>query len=86
LQKDFKAEPHLPGGKDKEGLGLENATLKWNAVVDVEKQKDQAKTKIGVLSTSASSDIPYPTSSNDEVETAATSYVETAASDSGSLL
>ncbi|KIJ93501.1 hypothetical protein K443DRAFT_684502 [Laccaria amethystina LaAM-08-1] len=38
------------------------------------------------LNPNASSDIPYPTSSNDDVETAATSYVETAASDSGSLL
>ncbi|KIJ96209.1 hypothetical protein K443DRAFT_294293 [Laccaria amethystina LaAM-08-1] len=34
----------------------------------------------------ASSDIPYPTSSNDDVEAMATSYVETAASDSRSLL
>jgi ABC-type protease/lipase transport system fused ATPase/permease subunit len=67
-------------------LGLENATLKWKEVVDVEKQKEQGKTKIGVLSPSASSDIPYPTSSNDDVEAVATSYVETAASDSGSLL
>jgi len=33
-------EPHLPGGEDEEGLRLENATLKWNEVVDVEKQKE----------------------------------------------
>ncbi|KIJ91364.1 hypothetical protein K443DRAFT_686123 [Laccaria amethystina LaAM-08-1] len=55
---------------------LEDATLKWKEVVDVEKQKEQGKTKIGVLSPSASSDIPYPTSSNDDVETAATSYTD----------
>ena len=34
-------EPHLPGGEDGEGLGLENATLKWNEVIDVEKQKER---------------------------------------------
>ena len=79
-------EPHLPGGEDEEGLGLENATLKWNEVVDVEKQAEQDKTKNGVLSPRASSDVPSPTSSNDDVETVATSDVETAASDSGSLL
>jgi len=71
--------PHLPGGEDEEGLGLENATLKWNEVVDVEKQKEWDKTKNGVLSPSASSDIPSITFSNDDVETAA-------ASDTGSLL
>ena len=78
--------PHLPGGEDEEGLGLENATLKWNEVVDVEKQKERDKAKNGVLSASASSDIPSITFSNDDVETAAASDVETAASDSGSLL
>jgi hypothetical protein len=78
-------EPHLPGGEDEEGLGLENATLKWNEVVD-EKQQEQDKTKNGVLSPSASSGIPSPTSSDEDVETAATSDVETAASDAGSLL
>ena len=75
-------EPYLPGGEDEEGLGLENATLKWNEVVDVEKQEKQDKKKNGVLGLSASS----PTSSNDDVESVATSDVETAASDSGSLL
>ena len=75
-------EPHLPGGDDEEGLGLENATLKWNEVVDVEKQEEQDKKKNGVFGPSTSS----PTSSNDDVETVATSDVETAASDSGSLL
>ena len=76
-------EPHLPGGDDEEGLGLENATLKWNEVVDAEKPDEHDKTKKNeVLSSSASS----PTSSNDDVETVATSDVETTASDSGSLL
>ena len=75
-------EPYLPGGEDEEGLGLENATLKWNEVVDAEKEKEQDKTKNGVFGASASS----PTSSNDDVDTAATSDVETAASDSESLL
>ena len=77
-------ELYLPGGEEEEGLGLENATLKWNEVVDVEKQKEEDKTKNGVLNPSTSSDIPSP--SNDDVEAAATSDVETAASDSGSLL
>ena len=86
LQKDLKAELHLPGGEDEEGLGLENVTLKWNEVVDVEKQTEQDKTKNGVLSPTPSSDIPTLTSSNDDVEAAARSDVETAASDSGSLL
>ena len=36
-----------------EGLGLENATLKWNEVVGVEKQKERDKTKNGVLCPSA---------------------------------
>jgi hypothetical protein len=54
-QKDLKAEPHLAGGEDGKGFGLENATLKWNEVDDVEKQKDQDKTKNGVLSPNASS-------------------------------
>ena len=67
--------------KDEDSLGLENATLKWNEAVDAEKRD---KTRNGVLSRSASSDIT--TSSNDDVETAATSDVETAATDSGSLL
>ena len=75
-------EPYLPGGEDEEGLGLENATLKWNEVVDVEKQEEQDKKKNGVFGPSTSS----PTSSNDDVETVATSDVETAASDSESLL
>ena len=78
-------EPYLPGGDDEEGLGLDNATLKWNEVVDVEKQEEQDK-KNGVLSPSASSDVPSPTSSTDDVETVATSDVATSASDSGSLL
>ena len=43
-------------------------------------------TKNGVLSSRASSDIPSRTSSIDDVEAAARSDVETAASDSGSLL
>ncbi|KIJ91359.1 hypothetical protein K443DRAFT_14463 [Laccaria amethystina LaAM-08-1] len=86
LQKDLKTEPHLPDGEDQEGLGLENATLKWNEVVDAEKQKEQDKMKNEVLSPGASSDIPSPTSSNDDVEAAATSDVETGVSDSGSLL
>ena len=82
LKYSNSTEPHLPGGDDEEGLGLENATLKWNEVVDAEKQKEQDKTKNGVFGASASS----PTSSNDDVDTAATSDVETAASDSESLL
>ena len=77
--------PHLPGGEDEDGLGLENATLKRNEVVDAEKQKEQDKTQNGLLSPSASSDIPSPTSYNDDVDAAATSNVETAPSDSGSL-
>ena len=85
MQKDLKAEPHLPGGEDEEGLGLENATLKWNEVVHVEKREEQDKAKNGVLSPSASSDIPSPTSSNDDVETVAASDVGTGASDSESL-
>ena len=86
LKYSNSTEPHLPGGEDEDGLGLENATLKWNEVVDVEKQNEQDKKKNGVLSQSTSSDVPSPTSSNDDVETAASSDVETAASDSGSLL
>ena len=86
LGKDLKAEPHIPGEEDEEGLRLENATLKRNEVIDVERREEQDKTKNGVLSPSASSDIPNPTSSNDNVEAAARSDVETAASDSGSLL
>ena len=82
LKSSNSTESHLPGGEDEEGLGLENATLKWNEVVDVEKQEEQDKKKNGVFGPSASS----PTSSNDDVETAANSDVETAASDSGSLL
>ena len=39
LQKDLKAEPHLPVREDEEGLGLENASLQWNEVVGVEKQE-----------------------------------------------
>ena len=54
LQKDLKAEPLLPGGEDKEGLGLENATLKWNEVVHVEKREEQNKAKNGVLGPSPS--------------------------------
>lgn len=54
LQKDLKAKPHLTGGEDEEGLGPENA-------IDAEKQKEQDKSKNGVLSPSASSDIPSPT-------------------------
>ena len=65
-------------------MGLETATLKWNEVVDVEKQKERDKN--GLLSPSASSDIPSPTSSNDDVEAVAASSVETAASDIGLLL
>ena len=86
MQKDLKADTHIPGGEDEEGLGLENATLKRNEVVDVEKQKEQDKSKNGVLSPSASSDIPSSASSNDNVGAAARSDVETAASDSRLLL
>ena len=69
-------EPHLPGRDDEEGLGLENATLKWNEVADAEKQDEHDKTrKNEVLSSSGSS----PTSSNDDVVTVATSDVETTA-------
>ncbi|KIJ90780.1 hypothetical protein K443DRAFT_14955 [Laccaria amethystina LaAM-08-1] len=53
-QKDLKAEPHLAGGEDGKGFGLENATLKWNEVDDRVKSSDDD--------------------------------IETAASDSGSLL
>ena len=49
LQKNLKAERHLPGGEDEEGSGLEHATVKWNENVGVEKQKEQDKTKNGVL-------------------------------------
>ena len=67
----MKAVLHLPGGEDEEGLGLENATLQWNEVVHVEKREEQDKAKNGVLGPSTSSDIPSPTSSNDDVEAAA---------------
>ena len=67
LQRDLKAETHIPGGEDEEGLGLENATLKWNKVVHVEKREEQDKAKNGVLGPSTSSDIPTPTASNDDV-------------------
>lgn len=40
LKKDY-SEPHLPGYS--EGLGLDNATLKWNEVSE-SPMKDQAKT------------------------------------------
>ena len=66
-------------------MGLEKATLKWNEVVDVETQKEQDRTKNGVLSLSGSSDIPSSASSKD-VKTAGRSEVETASSDSGLLL
>ena len=82
----MKAVLHLPGGEDEEGLGLENATLKWNEVVHVEKREEQDKAKNGVLGPSTSSDIPTPTASNDDVKIVATSDFETAASDSGSTL
>ena len=55
--------------EDGKGLGLENATLKWNEV-DVEKQTEQDKSKNAVLSPSALRDIPSSTSSNDVVEAA----------------
>ena len=64
LQKDLKAEPHLPSREDEGGLGLENASLQWKEVVGVEKQD---KTKNGVLSPSALRAIPSPTSSDDVV-------------------
>ena len=67
----MKAEPRLPVAEDKEGLGLEHATLKWNEVVHVEKREEQDKAKNGVLGPSASSDIPSPMSSDDDVEDAA---------------
>ena len=54
MQKDLKAEPLLPGEEDKEGLGLESATLKWNEVVHVEKREEQDKAKNGVLGPSPS--------------------------------
>ena len=63
----LKAGTHIPGGEDEEGLGLENATLKWSEVVDAEKQKEQDKTKSGVLGPSGSSDIPSPASSSENV-------------------
>ena len=62
-------------------FGLENATVKWCAVVDVEKQTENA-----VLSPTALRDIPSSTSSDDVVEAAARSDVETGASDSGSMV
>ena len=40
MHKDSKAEHHLPARADEEGSGLENATLKWNVVVGVEKQEE----------------------------------------------
>ena len=66
-------------------MWLEIATPKWNEVIDAEKRKEQGKSKNGILSPSASSDIPSPTSSNDDVEVGTTTDVETTAIDSGSL-
>lgn len=45
-------EPYLPGA-DYEGLGLENATLRWNAVPET---KDEDKTKVSDVSTPSGDD------------------------------
>ena len=35
MQKDLKADTHIPGGEDEEGLGLENATLSPSMSSDI---------------------------------------------------
>jgi ABC-type multidrug transport system fused ATPase/permease subunit len=54
LKKDH-SQPHLPGSHD-EGLGLENASFKWNEVTENPEEK-------------AVDSPPSPTSSNDETGT-----------------
>lgn len=74
LKKDY-SEPHLPGAHD-EGLGLENASFKWNEVTE----NTEAKGK-GTNGTADSS--PRP-SSTDETETIVDDNVsERSGSDSG---
>lgn len=57
LKKDY-SQPHLPGSDD-EGLGLENASFKWNEVTENPEQKDGK----------AVESPPSPTASNDETGT-----------------
>ena len=62
LKKDY-SEPHLFGGDDSEGLGLECATLQWNEVVEVmEKGKQLSQNK-------SSSSSPTSSLETDEVST-----------------
>ncbi|KAF8153792.1 multidrug resistance-associated ABC transporter [Crassisporium funariophilum] len=53
LKKDH-SEPHLPGGDD-EGLGFDNASFKWNEVVDVKEKNEDVKK--GKTSSPTSSEI-----------------------------
>ncbi|KIM37758.1 hypothetical protein M413DRAFT_448273 [Hebeloma cylindrosporum] len=55
LKKDY-SQPHLPGAED-DGLGLENATFKWNEVTEhVDRDTDKGKSNSGPLSPTESSE------------------------------
>ncbi|KAF8890917.1 multidrug resistance-associated ABC transporter [Infundibulicybe gibba] len=61
-----RTTPHLPGGSDEEGLGLANASFKWNEVEEKadNKGKDKDKTAsrpLSNFSTDSSTDVGSPT-------------------------
>ena len=60
--KKSRAEPLLSGAD--EGLGLENATLKWNEVTEVVDPKDAKKDKKGKRNSSSGSVSPSGSSDN----------------------
>ncbi|KAF8890914.1 multidrug resistance-associated ABC transporter [Infundibulicybe gibba] len=62
-----RTTPHLPGGSDEEGLGLANASFKWNEVEEA-KADDQGKDKdktpsrpLSTLSIDSATDVSSPT-------------------------
>jgi ABC-type transport system involved in cytochrome bd biosynthesis fused ATPase/permease subunit len=69
LKKD-NTGPHLPGA-DHEGLGLENATLRWNSVAETESETkanaaDQSISAIDVDETSRTEDLTNTSISSSE--------------------
>lgn len=63
--KKTRSEPLLPGAD--EGLGLENATLKWNEVVEVVDPKDAKKDKKGKRNSASGTASPSGSSDTDTV-------------------